>query len=159
MRLRHYDYSTSGAYFITICTQARVCLFGRVVDGEMEPSEAGKMIAQVWDEIPLQYPDVELDESVVMPNHFHGIIVLGDQGRAQGPAPTSIPDIICHFKSLTTARYRHGVNALGWNPFPGKLWQRSYHDHVIRNQYDLDAIREYILSNPAGWTQDEQYVA
>ena len=77
-RLRGYDYSSAGAYFVTICTKQRECLFGEIVDGIMRPSEAGKVIQQVWDTLPRHYANVDLDIFVIMPNHIHGIIVMTD---------------------------------------------------------------------------------
>ena len=105
IRLQGYDYATPGAYFVTICIQNQECLLGAVVNGEMVLNAAGQMVQRVWDELPAQYPGVETDAFVVMPNHVHGIVVLigdvGDaghfgqahghrqHGQAQGPAPTT----------------------------------------------------------------------
>jgi REP element-mobilizing transposase RayT len=168
IRLQGYDYSRPGAYFVTICTQNRECLFGQVVDGTMRLNGTGWMIQTVWDELPQFYPGVDIDAFVVMPNHIHGIIVLivgagpcacpdkKRQGQPQGVAPTmSLPDVVHRFKSLTTTRYRQGVTGHGWRPFPGKLWQRNYHEHIIRNEDDLNRIRQYIINNPARWAEDE----
>jgi REP element-mobilizing transposase RayT len=96
IRLQGYDYAQAGAYFLTVCTQDRTCLFGEVVDGAMCPNDAGRMVETVWDELPLFYPGVDIDRFAVMPNHIHGIIVLvgaaprgrPDAGPARGPAPT-----------------------------------------------------------------------
>ena len=170
LRLAGYDYSTPGAYFVTICTENRDCLFGEVQDGRMVPNNAGHMIQIVWDEMPAFYP-VDLDAFVVMPNHIHGIVVLSDvgaiprgcplsrtrdPGQARGPAPTlSLPDVVGRFKSLTTARYRQGVSELSWPPFAKRLWQRNYYEHVIRDEVDLNRVREYVINNPAMWAEDE----
>jgi REP element-mobilizing transposase RayT len=172
IRLRGYDYSKEGAYFITICTQNRECLFGEIVDGRMVLNEAGRMIQSVWDELPQHYPGVDIDAFMVMPNHIHGIIFLNvgagpracpesgsyanpTNGQPQGVAPTiSLPDIVHHFKTLTTTRYRHGVTHNNWASFPGKLWQRNYYEHIIRNEMELNEIREYILNNSAQWALD-----
>ena len=99
-------------------------------------SEAGRKVEAVWREIPSHYQGVDIDAFVVMPNHIHGIIVLTGVGRAQGPAPT-LPDVVRCFKSLTTKR--HGS---------GKLWQRNYYEHIIRNEEDLNHARRYIIGNP-----------
>ncbi len=191
IRLKGYDYTQAGAYFVTICTQNRECLFGEVVDGEMRLNAAGQMIQSVWNELPAFYPGVDIDEFVVMPNHIHGIIVLvgatpcgrpvtppndhpvgatpcgrPEPGQAQGrhrglPLPTvtamptlSLPDVVHRFKTLTTKRYADGVKQLGWPPFPGRLWQRNYYEHIIRNEESLNRLRQYIANNPAQWQSD-----
>jgi len=176
IRLKGYDYSQAGAYFVTICTQNRACLFGEVVDGEMRINEAGRMVQSVLDEMPTFYPGVEIDAFVVMPNHVHVIVVLVGatpcgrptvggqtqgraqaQGQAQGPAPTlSLPDVVHRFKTLTTKRYADGVKQLGWPPFPGRLWQRNYYEHIIRNEESLNRIRVYITNNPLQWDLDRE---
>jgi REP element-mobilizing transposase RayT len=89
IRLRGYDYSQNGEYFITICTQNRTCLFGNIVDGEMRMSGAGVMITTVWEEIPMYYPEIEPGDFIVMPNHFHGIIAIVE--AAPVPAPMGQP--------------------------------------------------------------------
>ena len=170
LRLKGYDCTLPGAYFVTICTQNRECLLGEIVDGEMHPNEAGRMVQAIWNELPNHYTGVQVDAFVVMPNHIHGIIVLSpmnlsveagpcacpDPGHPQGVAPTlSLPDVVHRFKSLTTARYRHGVARGGWPAFDRRLWQRNYYEHVIRNERDMDRIREYILNNPLRWAEDE----
>jgi REP element-mobilizing transposase RayT len=174
IRLRGYDYSQAGAYFITICTQNRLCLFGEIVDGGMRLNAAGKMVKTVWDEIPAYYPSIDIDEFIVMPNHIHGIVsIVGAAprgrpdprgcGQAQGPAPTggpastrlSLPDVVHRFKTMTTKRYVDGVKRNDWPPFPGNLWQRNYWEHVVRNESELNRIREYIRHNPAKWQLDK----
>jgi putative transposase len=160
IRLPGYDYSQPGAYFITICTQNREYLFGNIVVGAgpracPEPNDAGTMIQTVWYEIPIHYHGIEIDEFIVMPNHIHGIIVIrqaqGD-GRPQGIAPTggplSLPDVVHRFKTMTTKCYAVGVKQHGWPPFPGRLWQRNYWEHIVRNEIELNRIREYIRYNP-----------
>jgi REP element-mobilizing transposase RayT len=177
IRLRGYDYARAGAYFVTVCVQDRECLLGQIVEDEMRLSEAGQMVQSVWDELPERYPGVDVDQFVVMPNHVHGIMVLtgivgapprgcpddamGDNwdGQARGPAPTgglSLPDVVHRFKSFTTAQYRHGVKNQGWTPFPGRLWQRNYYEHVVRNDDELGRIRQYIADNPASWALDPE---
>ncbi|MCI5195684.1 MAG: transposase [Candidatus Electrothrix sp. AW5] len=153
------------------------------ISPEISLTDAGRMVQTIWDEIPDHYPGVDIDEFRVMPNHIHGIVVLSNpvvgadpcvrpdcrvrlyippsrqnhQGQARGPAPTeplSLPDVVQRYKSLTTNRYIDGVKQHGWPPFPGKLWQRNYWDHVIRNKTELHRIREYIRTNPARWQED-----
>ena len=175
VRLPAYDYAQAGAYFVTICTQNRECAFGEVVDGEMALNEPGRMVETVWRELPQHYAGVEVDALVVMPNHVHGIIMLvgagpracpdnsgrsrGVVGQPQGVAPTgtmSLPDVVHRFKSLTTARYRRGVLQDRWLPFPARLWQRNYYERVIRNDEELNAIRQYIADNPGRWEEDSE---
>lgn len=184
IRLQGYDYSRPGAYFITICTQNRECLFGNIIVGatprgcpEMALNHAGNMVQTVWNEIPIHYTGTEIDEFIVMPNHIHGIIVIVGAtpcgcpdpafktiGQAQGPAPTgnitgntgalSLGDIVHRFKTMTTKRYTDGVKQSGWPLFAGKLWQRNYWEHVVRNEMELNRIRKYIHKNPPQWESD-----
>lgn len=156
IRLKHFDYAQGGYYFITICTQNRQCFFGEDGVGaglraDPKCNAAGHMIKSAWHQIPHFYNTVELDEFVVMPNHIHGIIKLN--GRPQRDAPT-ISDIMNRFKSYTTAHYCYGVKHNQWQSFDGKLWQRSFYDHVIRNDFDLLRVRQYIRNNPIKWDMD-----
>ena len=164
IRLKGYDYAQAGAYFVTICVQDRECLFGQVVEGEMRLNDAGLVVQAVWDELPDHYPGVNADTFVVMPNHVHGIVILvgagpracPNSGQPQGVAPTlSLPDVVHRFKTLTTKRYV-SVKICGWSPFHGKLWQRNYYEHIIRDESSLHCIREYIATNPARWVEDPE---
>jgi putative transposase len=182
IRLKGYDYRQAGAYFVTICTQDRAFLFGQVAHGEMRLNEAGKMVYDVWNDLPAFYPGVQTDAFIVMPNHIHGIIILvgadprvcpaqpsvgvgpraypgqpHELGQPQGVAPTlGLPDVVHRFKTMTTKRYADGVKRLGWEPFRGRLWQRNYYEHIIRNEEYLNRIREYILTNPMRWALDRE---
>ena len=165
LRLKDYDYAQSGAYFVTIVAQERTCLFGNVLDGAMQLNTAGRMVQAICSELSLHYPSVATDAFVVMPNHFHGIVILvgigprayPKSGQSQGIAPTiSLPDVVGRFKSLTTKRYADGVKQSAWVPFPGKLWQRNYYEHIIRDAKSLDRLREYILNNPLRWSFDAE---
>jgi putative transposase len=167
IRLQGYDYSQAGAYFVTMCTQNRELLF--VAD------EVVDMIQRWWNKLPEKFPGVETDAFVIMPNHSHGIIVTvgvnprvdpgqtREYGQTHGSAPTNpaptndaptLGTIIQWFKTMTTNEYIRGVKELNWPPFPGKLWQRNYYEHIIRNDRELNAIRQYIIDNPAKWAQD-----
>ncbi len=169
IRLSGYDYSFPGAYFVTLCAQDRACLFGYIKEGTMFENDAGRMIRSVWEDIPIRYPGTDIDAFQVMPNHIHGIILLqnvgagpcacpNDEGRPQGVAPTiSLSDIVGRFKSMTTKRYIDGVRCNGWRPFDGKVWQRNYWEHIVRNEDALNDIHEYITGNPAEWERDELY--
>ncbi len=167
IRLKGYNYSQADAYFVTICTQGRACLFGEVVDGQMRLNDAGRMIEKWWLELNRKYPHVDTDEYIVMPNHFHGIVVIvnnhfvgadlcvgPDHRGAHTGAP--LPAIVQWFKTMTTDEYLRGVKHLGWHPFAKRLWQRNYYEHIIRNQQALDHIRQYILDNPARWAFDRE---
>jgi len=188
IRLKGYDYSQAGAYFVTICTQNREYMFGDVVDGKMVLNDAGRMVQTVWDEIPENYCGIGIDEFVIMPDHVHGIIVLVgatprgrpdneifvdreilEQGQPRGVARTttgllslslsislSLPDVVHRFKTMTTKQYTDGVKHHGWPAFPGKLWQRNYYEHIIRNEIALNRIRQYIINNPMKWERDRE---
>jgi REP element-mobilizing transposase RayT len=171
IRLKGYDYTLAGAYFVTIVTQGRRHLFGEVADGEIRLSEAGRMVYDVWMDLPKHYPGVELDAFVIMPNHIRGIIILvgagpracpdtgqpQEMGQPQGVAPTlGLPGAVHRFKTMITKLYADGVKQLGWQPFPGRLWQRNYYEHIIRNDDSLDRIREYIAANPLRWHLDRE---
>lgn len=175
IRLRGYDYTQAGLYFVTLCVQNRECLFGEIMDGGMRLNDAGKMIRAVWDEIPAHYPDADIDAFIAMPNHIHGIIaIVGAGPRAcpdhgqplhhglpRGVAPTglSLPDVVHRFKTMTTKRYTDGVKQLGWPPFSAKLWQRNYWEHIIRNESECHRVREYIHNNPFQWERDSLHPA
>jgi len=168
IRLRGYDYRQAGAYFVTICSQNRECMFGQVVEGQMILNAPGHMVELVWRELPQHYPGIEVDAFVVMPNHVHGIIILvgagpracpDKSGQPQGVTPTttmSLPDVVHRFKSLTTARYRRGVLQDSWPAFPGRLWQRNYHEHVVRSEEELNRIQQYVIDNPLHWEEDPE---
>lgn len=169
-RLRGYDYSQAGAYFVTIVAQDRVCLFGEVVDGVMCPSDAGRQVATAWNELPAHYPHVELDAFVVMPNHFHGVIMLTGSDANAGPAAGMEPCVGAGLKPALTTNARHGLPEIlrAMKTFSGRhinaarntpgapVWQRSYYEHIIRDEPDLDRIRRYIDENPLRWETDEE---
>ena len=167
IRLKEYDYSQAGAYYVTIDVQNREGLFGEIVNYEMILSEAGKMIEEQWLALLERFSNIELDVYQVMPNHFHGIIVIIEpdmgagikHGARTSPAPTRKPalgDIVGAFKSITTHEYIQGVDNKNWRQYYKRLWQRNYYEHVIRDEADLNRIRDYIQSNPANWDEDEE---
>ena len=157
IRLKQYDYSQAGAYFVTIDVQNRGHLFGEIVNGEMVLNDAGKMIEEQWQALKERFPLIDLDVYQVMPDHFHGIIVIVgatlvvalDVGK-----PSTLGDIIGAFKSITTHKYIKGVEDHGWQRFSKRLWQRNYYEHVVRDETDLERIRKYIQSNPLNWNHD-----
>ncbi|MBN2099716.1 MAG: transposase [Dehalococcoidia bacterium] len=156
IRLGGYDYAQPGAYFVTICTYQRECLLGEIVDGNVRLSASGQIVADAWVWLAVQYPYVELDVSVVMPNHLHGVVVIRDDVRRGGSrtAPTQgrkpLGRLIGAFKTVSTKRLNRSRLTPG-----APLWQRDFYEHVIRTDAELMAIREYILANPAGWDEDE----
>lgn len=175
IRLKGYDYSKDGAYFVTICTQNRQCVFGNIRDGVFIPNEAGKMVKQVWDESTDFYP-IKHGEFVVMPNHVHAIIILENDvgagpcacppkknnepltGQPQGVAPTmTLPDVVHRYKTMTTTRYIHGIRNYGWSAFEKRLWQRNYYEHIIRDEEEYLALSDYILNNPKNWEKDKLF--
>lgn len=172
LRMPGYDYSKAGAYFISICTKDRKCLFGEIADQEMVLNEPGRMINTVWNELVQRFSRIELIQQTIMPNHIHGIIAIVGvplvgtrktigalpERADTRPAPTAVGlgDIVGTFKSITTLEYIHGVRQYGWTSFPGKLWQRNYYEHIIRSENEMNRIREYILNNPAQWDMDHE---
>ena len=159
IRLKNYEYAQAGAYFVTICTQNRECLFGEVKDGIMLLNDAGQMIERWWLELPSKFPALRLDCYVIMPNHLHGIICIEENVgpvRHQGAhigAP--LPMMVQWLKTMTTNEYIRGVNSGAFQPFDRRVWQRNYYEHIIRNEIELDTIRNYIVSNPLNWSDDE----
>ena len=178
IRLRGYDYAQAGAYFVTIVTKDRACLFGEIVKGETRPNQFGCIVQAAWDELVNRYQGVECDAFVVMPNHIHGIIGLVDHGgvgtndvgaglkpaRTESPSTTApragfkpaptrpgLPEIIRAFKTFSARR----INEL--RAMPGApVWQRNYYEHVVRGENELSRIREYIANNPLQWEMDRE---
>jgi putative transposase len=184
IRLAGYDYSQAGIYYVTICTQGRLCLFGEIAGDEMRLSEAGRMVEYWWCELPNRYMTVNLAEFVVMPNHLHGIIVISESNTSSEPVGADrrvcprldasvsgedrietnagghigppLPAIIQWYKTMTTNEYIKGVKTKGWPRFEGRLWQRNYYEHIIRNEESLNHTREYIMNNVAQWESDRE---
>ena len=164
IRLQSYDYSWPGAYFITLCVREKECVLGDIVDGEMRLSEIGQIVTEAWLWLAERYPHLELDEWTIMPNHLHGIIVLayddrrgGSRSVLQGDSRISPTDrgkplgqLIGAFKTVSTKR----INALRGTPGV-PFWQRNYWEHVIRDEIDLNRIRQYIENNPRHWHEDQ----
>lgn len=205
IRLKGYDYTQAGWYFITICVQNRECLFGDIRRGEpmfsskttpqtntapppeMILNDAGKMVQKWYYELENKFADIRCHEMIIMPNHFHCIIenvgqtvgadlrvcpntniaddnvlgehetnILGEQennilGEHIG---SPLHRVVQWFKTMTTNEYIRGVKTLGWKPFDGKLWQRNYWEHIIRNENEYNRIAEYIINNPQNWGND-----
>ena len=161
IRLQEYDYSQPGAYFVTICTQNRECLFGHISNEKIILNDAGKVVVKWYHELQNKFSDIKCDEYSVMPNHFHAVIVnVGadlcvcpehgtdfDASQGQGEHTGSplrgspLPTIVQWFKTMTTNEYIRGVKQHGWPPFHGKLWQRNYFDRIIRDEHELHPVR------------------
>ncbi len=177
IRLKDYDYSQGGAYFVTICTHERECLFGATHDGESQLSDFGTIVQTQWLDSARMRREIHLDTFVVMPNHLHGIVFIrkdisasvgatggrpnlpkqdqkGDRQsplRARGPGSRSLAAFVGGFKSACTRL----INEFRCTPgLP--VWQRNYYDHVIRNEKALEAIGNYIAANPEQWANDPE---
>ena len=161
LRLQGYDYAKAGAYFVTVATENRLCLFGEVAGGKMRLNEAGRLVDDAWQWLERRYPSVILDEYVVMPNHLHGVLAITDEGGGTGDsriAPTgdrsgvgrkALGSLIGAFKTVATKRVNVERGAPG-----RRLWQRNFHDRVVRSEEDMDRIRAYVRDNPLRWELD-----
>ena len=152
-RLDHYDYSSPGAYFVTVCTQNRRCLLSRIVGRGLAPAEIqyttyGQIAKdQLW-LLEQRFPSLKIDQYVIMPNHIHMILVL-EEAAGVNPRPT-ITNIVCAYKSLVTRQ------CMLLQPID-KLFQTSFYEHVIRGREDYNEIAEYIVNNPKKWELDSLY--
>ena len=181
IRLKGYDYSRPGWYFITINCKNRARLFGKVLDGEMILNDAGRMVESQWLALKDRFTNIELREFQVMPDHFHSILEitfvatvettvvatlvvasdnLGATTRfattAAAPLPKKITVgvIIGAFKSIVTVDYIHGVEQFGWPRFKGKLLQRNYHERILRGGKSRQRVAKYIIDNPKNWRNE-----
>lgn len=179
IRLEGYDYRQDGAYFVTVCVAGMVCVLGEAVGDSVRLNAWGQVVEECWQWLAQQYPYVELDEWVVMPNHFHGILVIvggndfGRGGSRAAPtdntvtnnAPEVVPltsivpikrkplgQLIGAFKTVSTKR----INEMRGTPGQA-LWQRNYWEHIIRSEIAMNHIRGYIQTNPARWSEDRYY--
>ncbi len=152
LRARAYDYSSTGMYWVTICVHHMECRFGRVEDSVMGMNEAGRMIDQHWQSLPLRYPGLELDAHIVMPNHLHGIAFLGTTAEER---PVSLSAVIGAFKSLTTVDYSRGVREGRFPPYDRLLWQRSFQDRIVQSEWRLEDLRRYVEGNPGRWQEKQ----
>jgi len=166
IRLKNFDYSDAGWYFVTVCTQNREYLFGDIINNKMSLNQFGKIVNKFWNKIPNHFNNVELNDFQIMPNHIHGIIVIQNIKQFVGAkfispetfdnsmgdlkiaptANTSLSNIIKWFKSISTINIRKLLHNF--------RWQKSFYDHIVRNEYDLYRIRKYITNNPINWDND-----
>jgi putative transposase len=171
IRLAGHDYSQAGAYFVTVVTWRRDCLFGEVIAGEMKLNDFGQIADEGWRAIPEHFPNVELGAHIVMPNHVHGIILINEDdsrnivgaqhccaptssGQDDNPRkinvkPGSLGAIVRSYKSAVSYKINKQFNATG-------IWQRNYHEHIIRNDCEMGEIWRYIESNPVLWNDDDE---
>ena len=148
-----YDYSRNGAYFITICTHQRKMLFGSNLDPVGADSISARMVTRTFREIIGQYPAVQCHYFVVMPNHFHALVEI-ERARADMESAPTVIEIVQAFKRYSTVEYIRLVKSGQAIPFDKRLWQRSFHDHIVRNEADYCMIASYIQSNPQLWHKD-----
>jgi putative transposase len=181
IRLKDFDYSQPGGYFLTIVTFQREHLFGEIVDGEMKLNDAGRIACDLWQKLPERFPTIVLDEMVVMPNHFHGTLFITDCAPVpvtaihelplQGPGlPPSrrpayetpeeyrirrrrmlLPKVVGYFKMNSAKAINLLLNSTGV-----PVWQRNYYEPIIRTDDELDRIRKYICLNPQQWKHDDE---
>ena len=172
IRLKEYDYSQQGWYFITLCTKDRKRLFGKVVDSNIKLNEWGKIAEKEWLKTAEIRKNIIIDRYIIMPNHLHGIIgiVDGEAGYSKGtmhraptvlappkeqfgkPTTNSIPTIIRSYKAVITKTINSRRNTPG-----SPVWQKNYYERVIRNEPEINRIRKYIIENPAKWQDDKYY--
>jgi REP element-mobilizing transposase RayT len=168
LRLRGYDYSQPGAYFVTICTRKRLPIFGRVDQGKMLLNNCGKIATRKWEQLDERFPEIEIDEFIVMPDHMHGIVIISDVGaihtggaihelpRQQDEIETNSPiarrrmtlPMVIGFYKMNTAKAINIANDTRGT----HVWQRNYYEHIIRNQHSLNRISRYIQENPIKWS-------
>jgi REP element-mobilizing transposase RayT len=174
IRLREYDYSQTGFYFITICVHERQCLFGEIINGQLQLNKYGEIAHNEWENTAKIRKNVSLDVFVIMPNHVHGIVVIHDNNRRGTmpralekdtahhaptleqfgkPTSNSIPTIIRSYKATVTKQVNQLRNTLG-----AQFWQRNYYEHIIRNEKELSNIRQYIVNNPLHWDFDREHL-
>ena len=171
-RWRGWDYSANGVYFITICTKDRQCFFGFIKDRAMHYTELGVQSGSCWLDIPNHFPFVTIDEFVVMPNHVHGVLHINKRKdpivEAQGVAhlqrytPTwKMNEFGVQSGNLASIvrGYKIGVTMYAKMNNLSFAWQSRYHDHVIRDEFELNRIRKYIRENPQNWEDDDLHVS
>lgn len=151
LRMRDYDCSTPGMYFVTICAAHRAAMFGHITEATMQLSPLGTAAQYCWLAIPQHTPNVELDQYVVMPNHMHGVLHLLPIPAQETQSGVALSTIINQYKSTVT---RLANKASGKTD--RAVWQRGFYEHVVRNEEDLYRIREYIATNPLRWMLDRE---
>jgi REP element-mobilizing transposase RayT len=164
-RMKKWDYSERGWYFVTICVKNHHCIFGEIQNKIMRLNNWGRIAKECWQKIPKHFPDVEIDEFVIMPNHVHGIVVIHDDNVHVGNKyiysltkkpkhrnMMQLSKIIATYKAAVTRK----INKISSNNY--FQWQSSFHDHIIRNEKELMNIQNYIFSNPDNWRDDGFFI-
>jgi REP element-mobilizing transposase RayT len=154
LRLKDYDYSQNGLYFITICTNNQEAYFGDIKEGILRLNDAGQMVEKIWIELYDRFDFIKLHNYIVMPNHFHAIIEIIDSTKS-----THIGNVVGVFKSLSTNQYIKGVYNYNWLTFEKRLWQKNYYEHIIRNEESYLYISDYIENNPLKWDLDKFHIS
>ena len=154
IRLRNYDYSRPGYYFVTICTANRDPLFGRIEGSQMVGNGYAGIVRLCWEELTIHYPYASLDAFVIMPNHVHGIVTLtdGPGTRASAAIRHGLPEIVRALKTYSARRINASRGTLGTS-----VWQRGYYERIIRNEHELRLTRKYIASNPRNRRKDREH--
>ena len=184
IRLKGYDYSQAGLYFITICTQNRQYMFGNITNGIMKLNNAGVMVQKWYHELENKFADIKNHEMIIMPNHFHCIIentgsnagadlrvcpnnpmtnknilvengIIGEHTTMGEYIGSPLHRVVQWFKTMTTNEYIRNVKSDNWQRFDGKLWQRNYWERIIRNENEYLQISKYIIENPMKWENDK----
>ena len=162
IRLRGFNYASSGAYFLTLVTEHRRCLFGAIVSEKLQASSMGEIALEEWLAGPVHRREIELGNFCLMPNHLHAIVSIVTHAQALegdprvaptpgGPGRGSIGALVSGYKAAVTKRYRREISEPD-----AVVWQRNYYEHVIRDQEDWYRIEEYILANPRRWAEDAE---
>jgi putative transposase len=167
-RLKNFDYSSPGAYFVTICVNNRELLLSDIREGEIFLNRAGKIASEIWQDLPNHYPNIKLDDFIFMPNHVHGLLWIIEESKVRAgfkpaltepkfsktnnlsPPQNGLSEIVRGFKPFSSLRINveRDIKSV---PF----WQRSFHEHIICNEDDLDQHRLYIQNNPQKWALDK----
>ena len=171
LRLKEYDYSQEGYYFITICTQNRKHILSKIIDVSKQNTKpvgadsisaqnvkltcVGKLIEKIYLNLEKEFPNIKLHDYIIMPNHLHGIIEI--YKRAEIDSAPTINKIIQTFKRHTTIEYIKGVKQGIYKPFDKRILQRNYYEHIIRNEKEYLLIKQYIQNNPLNWEKDKYY--
>jgi REP element-mobilizing transposase RayT len=159
-RYRGYDYSQDGFYFVTVCTRNKKNFFGDIKNGKMDLSDIGLIADRFWQEIPIHFPFCVLYEYIIMPNHLHGIIQIdnGDDNCRNAPrrVPTGLHPLVKNSLSSILNHYKGSVKKYcNKNNFEYFAWQPRFYDRIIRNEKELNNIRQYILDNPLKWNLEK----
>jgi putative transposase len=159
LRLRDFDYRTPGYYFVTIGTYQHLPIFGEVRNARMHLNPLGEIVKECWLLIPQTTGFIELDQFVIMPNHLHGIVYIMDSAPEIQVEPLPTAHAQANSLSVVIRTFKAGVTRIAnqqWQEPPAKIWQRSFYDHIIRNEESLQAVRYYIANNPLVWWQKRQ---